>query len=1120
MKSVSILCLFISLIIVSEIAYSQWTEDPSVNTPVETNSNWNSAAFMCLDNDGGTIFMWSDWRNQGTSGIDVYAQKLNASGYVQWTTNGVPVCTASGDQEIAWHSSVGDGSGGAIITWRDKRNGNTDVYANRISATGIPLWGANGIPICTNASNQEEIRIAGDSAGGAIFVWQDDRNDLNDIYTQRVNQDGNIQWDLNGIPLCMAASWQINADMVSDGMNGAVVVWIDTRSGTDIYGQRVDSSGNLLWTAHGVAISQSVGSEWSPTINTTTNNNFVITYHDNRNGNQDVYSQKVNLSGVVQWATNGVAVCTTSQDQVFPYCVTDGEGGSIIQWWDFRNGVDNDIYAQRIDSNGTAQWQTNGLPICALAGEQYRQNIVSDGKGGAIIIWDDLRNSVRNIYAQRINRAGKTLWQSNGIFMCSASGDQWLGASISDGDGGVIANWWDFRGQTSIYAQRIISNGYLASPGMVAGTVFHDVNKNGIYDESDQTQSSWIVEMKDENGIVLNSTTSDSLGAYAFRYFLSAGIHVFSEVLQLNWRQTLPQANGNYSINLTYGEIYPNTDFGNSLNTNSLTVRKYQDTDADIMTKNDRISKKWYLELRQGSLTGSLVASGNSYSVSTSSLADGIYYVIEADSESWISLGYEINDITISNPENWVSVTLIGDDTVIVDFINAPPDYNQLYRTAKMEEWALAKDTKGKFKSLKKKADRVFFKFNLVADNTRNLILDFGMIATGAITRGKSKLDTLATFNAKKPTFNLMSQIATGESIQVEGIGYKGKLMKTKYAWGVAKAALVSSYKRNELGLPMPNYHNVGEEVFAQGAFPNGLVVGIPQGMKGANSVLHKKYADVQKSLVKSSKNTNLLHTMAARCLDSLDGTKKKPIDKQQKSLPPDKHNNKLFAEALTLELNIAASAGEKFPIGLGELTFDDTVANPFNGQTVSKISAMADSMLSCLPLVLISGETYDDLYSAIRIVNQAFSDTLVDTLSFASKTKFTGVKRLIDVYYLHVTPGLEPVPLASYDEQLSEKPEGFALYQNYPNPFNPTTVISYQLKVKSTVTLKVFDVLGRAVSTLLTEEVMDEGEYEIPFDASSLPSGVYYYRLNVETVNDDGMAENMTSVKKMILLR
>jgi hypothetical protein len=73
--------------------------------------------------------------------------------------------------------------------------------------------------------------------------------------------------------------------------------------------------------------------------------------------------------------------------------------------------------------------------------------------------------------------------------------------------------------------------------------------------------------------------------------------------------------------------------------------------------------------------------------------------------------------------------------------------------------------------------------------------------------------------------------------------------------------------------------------------------------------------------------------------------------------------------------------------------------------------------------------------------------------------------------------------------------PLRYALMQNYPNPFNPTTAISYQLSAFSPVTLKVFDVLGREVATLVNE-VRQPGVYTVRWDASSFPSGVYFYHL------------------------
>jgi hypothetical protein len=88
--------------------------------------------------------------------------------------------------------------------------------------------------------------------------------------------------------------------------------------------------------------------------------------------------------------------------------------------------------------------------------------------------------------------------------------------------------------------------------------------------------------------------------------------------------------------------------------------------------------------------------------------------------------------------------------------------------------------------------------------------------------------------------------------------------------------------------------------------------------------------------------------------------------------------------------------------------------------------------------------------------------------------------------------------------------PSSFALYQNYPNPFNPSTEIRYQTSEVSHVTLKVYDLLGREVATLV-DEVKEPGEYQVQFDGSNLASGIYLYRLQ---------SPSGSLVRKMILIR
>jgi len=92
--------------------------------------------------------------------------------------------------------------------------------------------------------------------------------------------------------------------------------------------------------------------------------------------------------------------------------------------------------------------------------------------------------------------------------------------------------------------------------------------------------------------------------------------------------------------------------------------------------------------------------------------------------------------------------------------------------------------------------------------------------------------------------------------------------------------------------------------------------------------------------------------------------------------------------------------------------------------------------------------------------------------------------------------------------------PNAFKLYNNYPNPFNPATNIVFAIKLKGFVNLTVFDILGREVAVLVNEN-LTAGEYRINFNASSLPSGVYMYRLSV-----NGDKSNFTDTKKLILVK
>ena len=100
--------------------------------------------------------------------------------------------------------------------------------------------------------------------------------------------------------------------------------------------------------------------------------------------------------------------------------------------------------------------------------------------------------------------------------------------------------------------------------------------------------------------------------------------------------------------------------------------------------------------------------------------------------------------------------------------------------------------------------------------------------------------------------------------------------------------------------------------------------------------------------------------------------------------------------------------------------------------------------------------------------------------------------------------------PVSVKDIEIGLVPRQFSLSQNYPNPFNPATVIRYLLPVTSYVALKVFNILGQEVATLVNEQ-LTPGSYETTFDGAQLSSGVYFCRLQ---------AGSFIETKKLILLR
>jgi hypothetical protein len=131
-------------------------------------------------------------------GGQVFVQQLDTDGNRLWPGPGVSVSRPGGMQQSV--GLVADDALGAIAGWVEFSSGNGDIYAQRVDLSGTPLWTQNGVAICTATGTQDEMQMGADGSGGAILVWRDNRSGESDIFAQRVSANGTVGTSQVGVP--------------------------------------------------------------------------------------------------------------------------------------------------------------------------------------------------------------------------------------------------------------------------------------------------------------------------------------------------------------------------------------------------------------------------------------------------------------------------------------------------------------------------------------------------------------------------------------------------------------------------------------------------------------------------------------------------------------------------------------------------------------------------------------------------------------------------------------------------------------------------------------------------------------------------------------------------------
>ncbi len=445
--------------------HAEWIKD-GVSICSSSGDQWYTC--MTPDGAGGAFIVWSEIRSGISYDYDVYTQRIDRDGNLLWASTGVPISIVSGGQQDP--EIIQDGAGGVIIAWRDERSEEYyQVYAQRVDGNGNILWTTNGVSVCPNVAPQYMPLIIPDEQGNYYLAWRDDRHGYGQIYCQKLDGNGNLLWTEEGVRVCPTLNWQDWPRIISDTSGGVILVWHDERYGfmsPYIYAQRLDGNGNSLWEAAGAPINLPDFQKWTLECVPDGQGGGIVVWYDDGNGQYDIYAQRFNASGTIQWAYRGVAICEAAEDQVEPYLVPDDSGGAIIAWLDSRDGRD-DIYGQSVGSDGVVKWRGDGIMIRegpAETGSTWgAPMLISDSVGGAIITWQEGKESATSwdIFCQRVDAGGNILWADTAVSVCRAAGGQYYPQITSNGENGAIISWRDLREGSSgkVYAMRVTGTG-------------------------------------------------------------------------------------------------------------------------------------------------------------------------------------------------------------------------------------------------------------------------------------------------------------------------------------------------------------------------------------------------------------------------------------------------------------------------------------------------------------------------------------------------------------------------------------------------------------------------------------------------------------------------------------
>ncbi len=398
-----------------------------------------------------------------TSTIFFVLAVLPALLFAQWSNNpnqNTAIALAQNEQalpKVAMHPS-----GVTYISWFSIEGGNYNVRLQKLDIYGAKQWADEGLLVSNHPAMTwlTDWDLAVDNDACAIITFQDIRNGDNNIYAYRISPEGLFVWGANGIALSNNTDFEASPVVTITTMNNAVFAW--TRENT-IMIQKVSPSGEKLWGENGIQLQGPETYAW-PFIVPDNNDGIIMSFFKQTGPawapTKNVFAQRFSATGQLLWGT-GIAISSNAGIPVYvkTKIISDGNGGAFIVWHR-DNGSYFDGYVQRVTETGTLTFPANGLAISLSTGTHQIDPVITFNEDAEELfaVWreHDFNQNNRGISGQKISLNGTRLWGDMGKVIVPMQGGEKAGLNLAADGNEPIITFFDTPSGATYYLVKAI----------------------------------------------------------------------------------------------------------------------------------------------------------------------------------------------------------------------------------------------------------------------------------------------------------------------------------------------------------------------------------------------------------------------------------------------------------------------------------------------------------------------------------------------------------------------------------------------------------------------------------------------------------------------------------------